>query len=129
MDSMTAYSMKQAAIASGTAKMRVFDWEKAARLIKSYANNSILKIDSVTAGLKDDLEWTGACIFEKGKPNHDARPFLASIWATPIIVFRCYAYNDTLGEIEIDCWKYMDETEWNEYTVWPQVAIDILEGI
>ena len=49
-----------------TSEVKVFDWNRAARLIKD--NN----VKTASAGLKGDWEWTGGTIF-------DGRPLFADI--------------------------------------------------
>ena len=55
----------------------VFDWDKAAELIREY-NPSY-----AAAGLQGDWEYTGGCIWDEAKPVFDNYTFLASTWATP----------------------------------------------
>ena len=57
MDDMLAYAM---GLANRGKEQMVFDWDKAARIIKER------NIDCAAAGLKDDFEWTGGCIFKDG---------------------------------------------------------------
>lgn len=94
--------------------LMVFDWDKAAYLIKE------LKPNNVSAGLRGDWEYTGGCIFSDGKPvpREDTYVYLASTWAIP--------------EIEIDvsvfpCWKYAEGTGWDADTYWPKSALSILD--
>jgi hypothetical protein len=92
----------------------VFDWNKAARLIK--AKNA----KSASAGLSGDWEWTGGSILEDGKPvsADDTYTFLASTWATPELSID--------GEI-VDCYLMKSETDgWNSETYWPESALAIL---
>lgn len=101
---------------TGVDTNRVFDWHKAAILIKER------RPSTVDAGLQDDLYWTGGCIFRDGKPDLESGAFLASIWACPVIILD--------GE-EIECYidaKRAEELGWNAYTIWPQSALDILNG-
>lgn len=94
--------------------LMVFDWDKAAKIIKDS------KCDFAEAGLSGDWEWTGGVIFEDGKPcdKENTYTYLASTWATP--------------ELEVDgdtvpCWKYQDQTpDWGAETFWPETAIAIL---
>ena len=107
------------AIKSG-ARAKVFDWDKAAMLIFSRLND----IKFVHAGLMDDMEYTSGLIFKDGKIITDHYTYLSSNWATPCIVIW---YKGNTDET-IECWRYEDETDWDEHTKWPQSAIDILEG-
>ncbi len=107
MDSFQA--MMNGAANRGKEKM-VFDWEKAARLIKERNPKW------AGAGLRDDWEWTGGTIYQDGKPVYEYT-YLASTWAVPEL--------DMDGEI-IPCFRMKSETEWNYDTKWPQTALDIL---
>lgn len=110
MDTMSAFAKAQAAQGS---KQRVFDWEKAARLIKER------KPETASAGLGSDWEWTGGTIFADGKPVIDSYTFLSSNWATPEL--------DMDGDV-VDCWRWEDETPgWGSDTKWPTEALKILE--
>ncbi|GFN32501.1 hypothetical protein [Paenibacillus xylaniclasticus] len=82
-------------------EMMVFDWDKAARLIKERNANS------VSAGLSGDWEWTGGIIFKDGKPNYNSYTYLASTWATPELEID--------GEY-FDCYLMESETSWDEDT-------------
>lgn len=90
----------------------VFDWDKAARLIKER------NARSASAGLRNDWEWTGGTIFVDGKPDKESYTYLASTWATPELLID--------GET-IDCWRYANETpDWNHETKWPESALALL---
>ena len=92
----------------------VFDWNEAARLILSSGTKS------ASAGLKDDWEWTGGVIFECGAPVIDSGPYLLSTWAVPGIMIN--------GKL-LDCYVMQSEAQgWDAGTIWPQSALDILEG-
>ena len=113
MDTKKAFAMGQAT--RGNPRM-VFDWKKAAELIRDR------KPTEVSAGLQDDWGWTGGEIFKDGKPvpKDDTYTFLGSTWATPEI--------DIDGEV-IDCFVMASETDgWGSKTYWPQEALDILNG-
>jgi hypothetical protein len=114
MDSMSAFGMGASATACG-ALQRVFDWDKAARLIVESGAKSAV------AGLSSDMEWTAGQILEDGKPDLESYTFLSSNWATPVLVL-----DD--GE-EIDCWRYASETPgWDSGTKWPESAKALLLG-
>lgn len=100
----------------------VFDWDKAARLIKESGAKS------AEAGLRDDWEWTGGYIFFDGEPIKEEKDdfpvetyaYLASCWAVP--------------EIRIDggekqpCYKMHHEAlKWDAKTRWPKSALKILQ--
>lgn len=91
---------------------KVFDWEKAAKIIKEK------NPETVIAGLQGDLEYTSGIIWEDGKPVTDSYTYLASTWATPIII---------LDGQEIDCFKMKHEVpKWDANTKWPKSALDII---
>lgn len=93
-------------------ELRVFDWDKAAKIIKER------NAQKAEAGLSGDLEWTGGTILEGGIPNKDSYTYLASTWATPVLI---------IDDEEIDCYKMQSETSgWDSDTKWPQSALDIL---
>jgi hypothetical protein len=93
------------------AKQRVFDWDEAARIIKER------KPASASAGLQDDLGWTGGTIWD-GKPVTESYCYLSSNWATPVLV---------IDDEEIACWRYADDgCGWDSGTKWPASALAIL---
>lgn len=111
MDSIRAFAMGQM---SQDREPMVFDWDKAARLIKERNPRE------VNAGLHSDWEWTGGNIYRDGKPNFEDYTYLASTWATPEIELD--------GEIE-DCYKMKSELpDWNANTKWPDSSLKILNG-
>ena len=114
MDSFGAFARGEAARASG-AKLMVFDWVKAAKIIKER------QPEVAGAGLESDWDWTGGEIWRGGKPipKKDTYTYLASIWATPQL--------DIDGEI-IECFIMEEDTEWSAKTYWPAEALAIIEG-
>jgi ATP:corrinoid adenosyltransferase len=117
MDSMAAFGMAKSAAARG-AKFMVFDWDKAAQLIKER------KPKEASAGLRSDWEYTGGTIYTADEgPAKSSYTYLASNWATPEL--------DLDGEI-IPCFVYEDEetnpNKWNEHTLWPETALAILNS-
>lgn len=112
MDSISAYLRGQVARERGD-EQRVFDWEKAATIIKKK------KVKNADAGLAGDLEWTGGSILVNGKPNKNSDcMYLSSNWARPILIIN--------GE-EIECWKYQNEVpRWGANTMWPKIAREIM---
>lgn len=105
MDSYTA--LKLGELNRGN-PMKVFDWYKAAAIIKTF------KVKNAWAGLGEDWTFTGGQIYKDGKPYHDDYTYLASTWATPVIVI------DTEDIFECWCWEY--ECEWDAHTKWPELA-------
>jgi len=93
---------------------KVFDWNRAAAIIRDSKPNY------AEAGLSSDLEYTADTIYDDGRPNVDASPYLASCWATPVLIL-----DD--GE-EIECYVYEFECDWDSSTVWPESALAILKG-
>jgi len=111
MDTLSAFAMGEA---NKDKELMVFDWEKAARLIKERTPQK------ASAGLQSDWEWTGGVIYQEGKPvsQEDTYTYLASTWATPEL--------DIDGEV-IDCFKMQHEVpEWGSDTYWPDSALKIL---
>jgi hypothetical protein len=113
MDTMSAFARGQASHGN---ELKVFDWEKAARLIVER------KPKVASAGLQDDWEWTGGTIFEDGKPvpKEETHTYLASTWATPELELD--------GEI-MDCFRMHSTTPgWDASTYWPPEALEILKA-
>jgi len=111
MDSMSAFVCGEM---NRNKELMVFDWDKAAQLIKAGG------FKNADAGLHSDWDWTGGNIFSDGKPNHNDYTFLASTWATPEIMID--------GDTQ-DCYKMQSETPgWKSDTKWPQSALDILNS-
>lgn len=95
-------------------EQKVFDWDKAANLIKQH------RPEIASAGLSGDWEYTGGTIYEDGQPDMESYTFLASTWATPEL--------DLDGEI-YDCYKMQSEVpEWSSDTKWPESALQILNN-
>lgn len=94
---------------------KVFDWDKAARIIKERNPQRAL------AGLTEDWFWTGGTIWKEGQICTADPPYLLSSWATPVIILE-----DEGSREEIDCWRLYTETEWDEHTNWPESARKIL---
>lgn len=58
----------------------MLDWEKAKQVC---IENKDFEIH---AGLFEDFYWTGGLIFSEGKPVDDQYVYVASFWATPILI-------------------------------------------
>ena len=111
MDTISAFAMGEA---SRGKEMKVFDWDRAATLIKEFGASS------ASAGLSGDWEYTGGIILEDGKPAVDSHVYLSSTWATPELEI-----NGTI----IDCYKMQSETDgWDAGTFWPDSARAILNA-
>ena len=112
MDSIMAFFMGQA---NRGKDLMVFDWNKAAEIIKSRG------ADSASAGLHGD--WGhGGDIFTQGKPNHDGYICVASTWATPELEIN--------GEF-IPCFIMENDVpkEWGDnlmFLNWPESALKII---
>lgn len=110
MDTLSAFARVEN---NKNSRIRVFDWDKAAKLIKK-ANPQV-----ASAGLGLDWEWTGGEIYKNGEPIMDSYTYLASNWATPEL--------DMDGDIQ-PCWKYQSDTpSWDSNTKWPKSALKILK--
>lgn len=96
-------------------KIKVFDWNKAATLIKER------KPEVASAGLSQDWEWTGGIIWQEGKPDTRSYTYLSSNWAIPQL--------DLDGDV-VECWIEKDNSRgWHSGTKWPQSALDIIGSI
>ena len=110
MDTMLAFMKGEA---NRGKEMKVFDWDKAARIIKQ--NN----IKNASAGLIEDWEYTAGEILEKGNPYMDSYTYLSSTWATPVLVDEDKGY-------QYECYIMESKTEYNSGTKWPESALKIL---
>lgn len=111
MNTIDCFAMGMATLGE---EMRVFDWDKAARIIKER------NPDIAEAGLEEDWCWTGGKIWENGAEVYNGYVYLASTWATPVLEID--------GET-IPCWKMESETPgWDADTLWPESAIMILHS-
>lgn len=109
MDRMSAFARGQA---NRNKELMVFDWDKAAQIIKDRG------AQAAGAGLSGDWECTGGKILTDGKPNTKSYTYLASTWATPELEIE--------GEM-IDCFRMQSETPgWDSATKWPDSALAIL---
>lgn len=111
MNTIAAFMMGEA---NRGRELMVFDWDKAARLIKESG------LKDASAGLRGDWGWTGGEIFTDGQPNLDDYTYLASTWAVPELEID--------GET-VDCYRMQSETPgWGSDTKWPESALAILKG-
>ena len=108
MDTMFAFAMGEA---HRNCERKVFDWDKAARLIKEK------KPKCADAGLQEDWYWTADEIYRDGEIVEDGNPYLASTWATPVL---------TLDGEDFECYVMESSTEWGADTYWPESARRIL---
>ena len=96
--------------------LRVFDWDKAAELIREASPME------ASAGLGTDWFSTGGPIYQDGYPvkEEDTYTYLASNWAIPEL--------DMDGVVQ-PCWQWQDDTPgWGSNTYWPESSLKILEG-
>ena len=108
MDTMSAFIQGQINL---DRPRKIFDWLKCVQLIKEH------NIKNATAGLESDLEWTSGTILEDGKIKEADFIYLASTWATPILI------DDDNWE-EYPCYIMEDNNpyKWDSDTVWPEEA-------
>ena len=100
-------------------ELMVFDWNKAARIIKER------KPIRAGAGLRDDWENTGGEIFANGTVVKNVYTYLASTWDIPELAL---AFEDGSQET-MDCYKMQSEVpKWGAATKWPVSALAILAG-
>jgi hypothetical protein len=114
MDSLSAFAMGEA---NRDKEQKVFDWVKAATLIKQRGAKN------ASAGLRGDWEYTGGEILCDGKPApiEDTYVYLASTWATPELEID--------GGEKVPCYRMASETPgWDCDTYWPVEALEILGG-
>ena len=98
-------------------KPKIFDWDKAAAIIKAK-----LKEDPnivAEAGLEGDWSYTGGCIFSEGKPVNDSYTYLYSRWAIPTLVI-----NDSES---FECYTD-DNSRFDEKSKWDEVSLAILNN-
>lgn len=109
MDTFAAFIMGEA---NRGRPLRVFDWNKAATLIKERSATQ------ASAGLTEDWDWTGGSILKDGKPDMEDYTYLASTWATPVLIID--------GDY-IECFLMENDVPgWNAETKWPESALAIL---
>ncbi len=110
MDTLSAFAM---GAASAHKKLMVFDWTRAAELIRDG------RPERAEAGLSGDMEWTGGAIYADGETVEDNYTYLASTWAKPVLI---------MDGIRHDCFVMEDSTEWDQHTKWPDEAKAILDS-
>lgn len=112
MDTIKAFKLGQE---NKDKELMVFDWDKAAQLIKDS------KSTFASAGLCGDWGSTGGDIFRDGIPlnKEETYTYLASTWAVPALCLE--------DGNKIDCYKMQSETpNWDAGTFWPDSALKIL---
>lgn len=110
MDTMQAFSNGEK---SRDRELMVFDWDKAATIIKDRG------VTDAVAGLSGDFEGTGGDILSDGiiVDADKTYTYLSSTWANPQLLID--------GEY-IDCYKIQSETDkWGGDTYWPESSVEI----
>ena len=99
-------------------EMMVFDWDKAASIIKDRlkAHPDLI----AEAGLEGDWDYTGGQIFAEGKPDLEPYTYLSSNWATPTLIISWDG-----GEEEIECYT-TEESRFAEDSKWDETSLSIL---
>lgn len=119
MDTISAFA---AGLVNQGRPLMVFDWDKAANLIRER------KPKVAEAGLQGDWEWTGGCIYQDGHivPIDDTYTYLSSTWATPQL---------SIDDDTVDCFIFEEDMpeEWGgrrdaASVYWPESARAILES-
>ena len=110
MDTMLAFALGEV---NRGKEMKVFDWDKAAQIIKEK------NPEYAEAGLFEDLEYTCGLIYKNEKPVYDSYTYLASTWATPVLI--C---DDEIME----CWIMESQTKYKKNTKWSESSLKILRG-
>jgi len=113
MDTMSALRMSR--VNRGNPIM-TFDWVKAATLIREEGAKTAI------AGLQGDMEYTAGTIFADGKPVYDSYTYLASNWATPVLILD----DEVDTGVEIPC--FVINSEYDADTKWPPEALKVLKG-
>lgn len=108
------------AMASKGNRYKVFDWDKAANIIKDkLKNHPDLKAE---AGLQGDWAFTGGVIFCDGKPTDSSYTYLGSVWATPSLILSW----DEIEQEEVECFSFGDECRFDENSKWDDDSLKIL---
>ena len=109
MDTFSAFERGKA---NAHKPLMVFDWDKAAQILKDSG------CDYAEAGLAGDWGYTGGCIWENRKICRDSYTYLSSTWATPQLLIN--------GEYR-DCYIMQDDSPgWHSETKWPESAVAII---
>lgn len=103
--------------------LKVFDWEKAARLIRERG------AQEASAGLAGDWEYTGGDILRDGQPipRSETYTYLASTWATPEIEIDGEVYDCYRIETDVPA-SWLVSTTDMAAIYWPEPALAVLRG-
>lgn len=95
---------------------KVFDWDKAAKIIRER------KPEVVEAGLQEDWGNTAGEIFEDGEIVENYT-YLFSMWATPILRLN------RSEEIQcfVECTDEANPNKWGSGTYWPDSARELVK--
>lgn len=113
MTNINVFAMGQA---NRGKEQMVFDWLKAAQLIKE------AKPVIAGAGLAGDWDYTGGTIFENNAPvnKDDSYTYLSSDWATPEL---------EMDGLRQDCYQMQSALpDYGAKTFWPEDALEVLNG-
>jgi len=114
MTTLEAAARCRQAISEGK-PMRVFDWDKAAKILRAE------RASEAYAYLEEDEDCTGGYILRDGEIIKNEYTYLASIWARPMLRID--------GCKDIPCYRNEEDTPgWDEYTKWPESALEIFFG-
>ena len=111
MNTIAAWMMGEA---NRGKEQMVFDWDKAAELIRKTRPNI------AGAGLRSDWEYTGGTIYEDGEIVRNSYTYLSSTWAVPEL---------DMDGVKVECYRMQSEVpKWGHGTKWPESAVKILQG-
>jgi hypothetical protein len=97
----------------------VFDWDKAAELIKTHLDKKDLNCE---AGLQGDWSYTGGCIFENNKPTSEGYTYLSSNWAVPTLIISF----DGEEQFELECYTTDETTRFDSDSKWDDISLKLL---
>lgn len=114
MNTLEAAARYKQAISEGK-RMRVFDWDKAARILRAQGASEAY------AYLEEDEDCTGGYILQNGEIIKNEYTYLASLWARPML---------RINDLEdIPCYRNEEDTPgWDADTKWPESALEIFFG-
>ena len=114
ISTLEALDAARAAVSSGNT-YRVFDWQKAARLIHKHMPAI------AEAGLAEDWDKTETVIWCDDHPVMGGAASLASVWATPILV---------MDGLECDCYfvARFEPIGWEGRARWPDNSAKVALG-
>ena len=105
-------------------KFKVFDFDKAAQIIRDKAKEYENKHIQYSASFKNDRSIMSDIYFEH--PSEDIDSILKSIHDTPILIIQEYYTGKIIDTIE--CWNYSDVSRFNEVQKWDEESLKILNN-